>query len=376
MKNKFFLRTEFIDWLVNEAKLPLPSANSYCSYVAGADKYTKIYLNESNEGLNLFHLLEFSVTTGDTQDMLNIINTMINFLSLDNINDILDSPLSSINKWKSGLYQYEEFLLFYIDSNIDTVNDNNSSNNAIYSVSPFNNYMVNSIEVLISKIDKADKIPIIKTYKINALKKVYSKQDLYKNFTLRMITQDRHYDNIFYPIGFIKRYFYYTGGKVFFDKWLDSILDEIMIYHEEGEIKLSQISKLEIDKNIVSAHFNNAFKSLLTKESDNKTLTPLTVYELSEIALDHEMPLFNIMNENIDRFVTIKKITNELKKYISGKISSKKLRATYNIALKSSFINEISLNDIKEELLLISSLTKLQLMESSKNSSKGTFYEI
>ena len=149
-----------------------------------------------------------------------------------------------------------------------------------------------------------------------------------------------------------------------------------MIYHEEGEIKLSQISKLEIDKNIVSAHFNNDFKSLLTKESDNKTLTPLTVYELSEIALDHEMPLFNIMNENIDRFVTIKKITNELKKYISGKISSKKLRATYNIALKSSFINEISLNDIIEELLLISSLTKLQLMEGSKNSSKGTFYEI
>ena len=66
MKNKFLLRDEFLIWLVNEAKLPMPTANSYCIYVAAVDKYTKINRNDSYDNSNFFSVLEFDVNNGDS----------------------------------------------------------------------------------------------------------------------------------------------------------------------------------------------------------------------------------------------------------------------------------------------------------------------
>lgn len=372
MKNNFLLHDEFIQWLVDFANLPLPSAKSYCIYVSAADKYTKIKCVSSLIDSNLIKILDDLVQNSNNVEVANVIDSVIAFLSLNNITELLDSSSKYISNWKSGLFQYKDFLNDYIDANIDSITDDVSSVPFSYLVSPSCNNKKHNSDVVSSKIEKAKKNTVTMSFGFDTANKIYSTDDIYSNFTFRIITQDRYYDEIFYPISFIKRYFYYTGGKAYFDNWVKELLDNVNVHHTDGSIKLQHISNLEIINNKVSASFNNISLSLFTKESDNISLSPLIVSDLSKIALDHEKPLYNIMNENIEQFITFKEITNELKKHIHGKTNIKKLKKAYNITLFSNYINEINLEGLKADLKLVSSLTKLQLMESSRNSSKGT----
>jgi len=359
MKNNFLLRNEFMEWLVNIAKYPLPSAKSYCSYVAAVYK-TLIFTNEETpEESNLSSVLEPAVKTGEFSVVDSIILNVINQLSAEHIEQELNVPLSSIQKWKSALFQYIEFLSQYIDTEI-SVDDQTEDSIEL----KFTEESPDESEVMLSNILK-------KTGTITKVDFIHTKNDLYSNFRFRLITQDRFYDEIFYPISFIKRFLYLKGEKAFLDAWVESLLDNVTIHFEDSSMKLKVVKKIEISEGRIIIHANGSSKIAFTKKSDNLTLIPFSVTGLNKVALDHEKPLLKIMQDNLDNLKTFQEITKELKKNIHRKVNPKRLKKASNLVLMSDFIHLIDIANLKSEMTLLSSLTQLQLMDGSENKRKG-----
>lgn len=375
MKNTFLLRAEFIEWLVTIAKFPLASAKSYCSYVAAADKTFILDKEGKNEETNLFKMLDVLVYNGDTFGMDNTIITLINELSKDKIEEQLKTPLSSIQKWRSGLFQYREFLYYHIETNIEDketeliIDEYETAKEENPLVDPFENFNLDEREDAgsITLLDFDDEIVLDENTIYN-----YSKNDLYKIFSFRIITQDRFYDSIFYPISFIKRFLYLKGEKQFLDNWVERMLDRVNVHLEDGMIPLNTVSELEICNRKIYVKSKGISEMAFTKLSDNKTLVPFDIQLLRKVALDHEKPLLHIMSENMEALLTFQSITKELKKHLRGTINRKKLMKSNNHVLKSAFFDELNLGNLKQEMELIASKTSLQLMDLGHNLAKGT----
>jgi hypothetical protein len=365
MKNTFLLRHEFIEWLVTIAKFPLASAKSYCSYVAGADKSFTLFIEDTKEETNLFEYLDVLVHNGDFIDMDNTIVTIINDLSKDKIEVQLNTPLSSIKKWRSGLLQYREFLYYYIETKVDSNEIIDTDDEA--EIDPFEGFNLD---------DREDCGTITLSFDGEIIDDVnasfnYSKNDLYKIFTFRLITQDRFYNRIFYPISFIKRVFYLKGEKQFLDNWVERLLDGVNIHLENEVIQLNNVSELDIKDSKIYVKSKGISAMAFTKLSDNKTLVPFNIKMLKKVALDHEKPLLNIMSENWDKLLTFQEISNELKKHLNGTVNRKKMNRANNQVLESDFFDVLNIENLKQEMELIASKTSLQLMDSGHNSSKG-----
>ncbi|MFZ4523117.1 MAG: hypothetical protein ACOYNC_15510 [Bacteroidales bacterium] len=360
MKNTFLLREEFLGWLESIGKYPELSARSYCSYVAAVDKTIVLINEETSQESNLFTELEPRVKNGHAPAVASIIRNLLDHMSSDKIEVQLNKPKSSIQKWKSALNQYQEFLYDYIQTNIENeTNDDIETSKDAWDVN-----------------DQAEVEQHILTFVKNVsedstVKFVHERGDIYANFRFRLFTQDRFYDPIFYPIGFIKRLFYLKGEKEFMDSWLNAMLDSVTIHTEDGMVKLKVVHKLEITNGAVRIHTGGASKIAYTKKSDNENLAPFSIFGLNNVALDHEKPLVKIMQENSDNLPTFREITIQLKKYAGRKITGKKVKKAANIVLKSEYVELINLDNLKMEMALISSLTSLQLMDGGENRKKG-----
>lgn len=358
MKNTFLLRNEFKQYL-QDNKFPIRTISSYCSYVAGADR--AFLLNKDNivEESNLFEILKIYVESNDFINMDSVIIEIIDELSTNGIDKILNTPIGYIRNWKSGLFQYREFLYDYI-----SLQQNNNKQEIEFQQDS------ETKKITIKKDDDSGTMsldledspsPIIdKNYK-------FSKNDLYKTFRFRIITQDRFYKEIFYPISFIKRVLYTYSENDFMDNWIKNVTDNILVHSQGSTLKLSEITELSISKNTVFAKYEKTTFAIYTKLADNKTLQPFSVDNLRKISLDHVSPLHNIMCENIENLPTFSEITTELKKHIDGTVNPKKLKNAYNIVLKNGFIKTIDIEKLKIELKLLSSISVLQLMDATQN---------
>lgn len=360
MKNQFLLRNEFMDWLVKIGKFPVPSAKSYCSYMAAIDKTIVLINEDTSQESSLFPELEPRIKNGHSPAVASIIRNLLDHMSSDKIEVQLNKPISSIRKWKSALNQYQDFLYDYMETNIETGTSE-------------------EVETIKDSWDVSDQDEVVQhilTFVKNvsedsSVKFVHEKGDIYANFRFRLITQDRFYDPIFYPIGFIKRLFYLKGDKEFMDSWLNALLDTVAIHTEDGTVKLKTVHKLEIANGAVSLHTNGSSKIAFTKKSDNVTIEPFSVFGLNNVVLDHEKPLVRIMQENSDKLPTFREITVQLKKHTGRKITNKKVKKAANLVLKSEYVDLINLENLKAEMALISSLTHLQLMDGRENKRKG-----
>ncbi len=360
MKNTFLLRDEFMNWLVRIGKFPDLSAKSYCSYVAAVDKTIILINEETSQESNLFTELEPRVKNGNSPAVASIIRNLLDHMSSDKIEVQLNKPISSIRKWKSALNQYQDFLYDYMETNIET-----GSSDELVTIK--DSWDVSDRDEVVQHI-----LTFIKNVsEDSSVKFVHEKGDIYANFRFRLITQDRFYDPIFYPIGFIKRLFYLKGDKEFMDSWLNAMLDTVTVHTEDGSVKLKKVHKLEIANGAVSIHTDGSSKIAYTKKADNATLEPFSVFGLNNVVLDHEKPLVRIMQENSENLPTFREITVQLKKHAGRKITGKKVKKAANIVLKSEYIDLINLDNLKTEMALISSLTSLQLMDGGENRRKG-----
>jgi len=363
MKNQILLQEEFVKWLVDNEVLKSNSASSYCDYINAADRSLDIYENANVEKTSLLTLLVGEYNNGDFERVEEILDDAADELSTDKIEKKLKRSLKYIQNWKSALYKYKEFLHDTLEAEvtIDDVHDDSEKNTILKEPQTI---IANNR----TKIAKSQNKGIVGNPKV---KYNHTSKDLYDRFHFRIITQDRHYDEIYYPISFIKRFFYYKGEKKFIDNWVKELLQNVTIHINGGSVKLNQISEMVIENMQVHVDYNGAMKMALTKISDNIKLVPFSVSKLRFVSIDHEDSLQAIMRDNIDNLKTFQQITSELKRNIKQKGTAKKYKIATNIVLNSDFINEINIENLKAEMKLISDKTKLQLMDSKENTSKG-----
>ena len=201
----------------------------------------------------------------------------------------------------------------------------------------------------------------------------YTKEELLDNFTFRLTTQDRFYDTIYFPISFIKKIFYKTDNKEYFDKWVKRILEDTVIHVENSEFKLSQISVLNFDDEGVKAEVQNKHYHVYTKHSNNKDKSPVETKELKRIALDHSKPMLAIMEELSSELVELQKITADIKLKLNKRKINRPVLADISKKLISEFyLDKVNIEQLKKDMDLIGKNKDLQLMCSVFNLQKKT----
>lgn len=195
------------------------------------------------------------------------------------------------------------------------------------------------------------------------------------NFKFRMITQDRFYGEIFFPISYIKTLLYRNGQKKYFDKWIDDQLDFIDILCEKDKNKLKDISELKFivskENSEVSITVNKQIKIVYTPNALGTQQFPLSSISLKRISIDHINPMKKILLENVKSLPQLGIITSQLKKIANHHATAKGYKAAGTTLLNRSQQNNIDIDLLMIELDLIKSYTKLQLMDKLENLKKS-----
>ncbi len=337
------LEKKFKIWLIEEYGISEDSSKSYLTYLRGLNKIIKISQNKNKS--SFFLLLEQCISLKDVSKMEHAFFLVIEELSKENADILLKRAKKTLQNYKSALFSYLEFFKENLESNdnLDIKNENKIE-------------ILNEDEVIISQI---------------MTKITYSKKDLISIFKNRVKTWDRVYENIFFPIQFVSRIYREQKDTKEYNKWIEKLIDSIIIYTKDSKIIFKEIIGLSIIDNRMYIELKDSTKLAYTKMSDNHTLEPFIISKIKNATIDHSVSLFDIMNDNIDSFPIITAITKQLKKHIEGGVTRDKLVKVSKLNKLSSFINTINLKLLLDELMIISSKTDLQLMKDSNNTSKG-----
>lgn len=197
----------------------------------------------------------------------------------------------------------------------------------------------------------------------------YEQEELRDNFFLRLITQNRFYKTLNYPVSVLKKLFYKNGRKDFFDKWVNEQIDNIAVYISKTEkIPFKEVVSLEItDDNSVLL---NGKYNLFTAVAGSETKKEITTNLLKNIDIDHVIPFVDIFSELKPQLPALQAIHNTLENNNKGRITNKKdLSKAGNYLL----VNAEELDALEKDLELISSKVQLQLMDKYENLSKKKF---
>lgn len=325
---KIFRASAFQEWLVKFGYTSESSATSYVSYLRALCK-----------DVTLFEQFKVSDRVNSVDSLNKLTTDIMQILVSEEFLSETKASVAYINNWKSALVRYTEFLIEDMDL-LETMTEVD-------------------IESDFNQLVKEDTI--------------FSRSDLIKVFTLRLLSQDRFYSDIAYPISFIKRLFYLKGEVNLFDNWMNDKIDAIHIYVSEDKfIYFRDISEISIENEKVFVRTKQEQYQVFASMSDGY-IVPLKVNQLSAIALDHKESMFDIMNNNISNLSLIKEITKELTAKLHKPITRKKVNAQVK---KQNFFERETVQgyDLKElmtELELLSSQITLQLMCKRENIKKG-----
>jgi hypothetical protein len=356
MTYPLFLRAEFKQWLLDSKKLSPKSEDSYASYVAGANHQFTI------EGVSMCKLIEKHYKLGNFYLIDETISNILDQLYLPDIYKITGKAKKTIDNWRCGLLTYKEF--FYDTTDVvDGVNEIRDVLEADL-----------NMDIICSDV-KPQRVELVKTTKKTGTKNyIYSAKELMANFRFRMITQDRFYGDIFFPVSYIKTLLYRNGQKIYFDKWVSDQINGIDILCANEINKFKDISelKLEVSKESseVSITVNNQKKTVYTSNAYGTEQHPLLSIGLRRIAIDHINPMKKILQDNIKNLPQLVFLTGQLKEIARNNATPKEYKAAGTILLNQISAKNIDINLLKVELDLIKSYTKLQLMDKFENLKK------
>lgn len=259
MKNNFLLKDEFKNWLIETAKITEASARSYLSYVSGADKLISITTKDSTERKNLFTILQAAFDQHNIERVKATILYVIDELSRKNADKVFGRPRKTLHNYRSGLYSYLEFLTE------QPVPYEDISEEEFETPVPFEDISDEEFETPVSEIDIQVVTDTGESLTAISDDKVYLKNDLVKNFSLRIKTQDRFYGNIFFPIRFITRLYSKRNERNVFNDWLNHLLNSIIIFIEGDKTTFADISALTIANNKVYITLNGTERIAYTK---------------------------------------------------------------------------------------------------------------
>ena len=231
----------------------------------------------------------------------------------------------------------------------------------------------NYLEFLAELSDKRQKSSSLKFPKAGEKPEIadhYDQAELRDNFFLRLITQNRFYDFLNYPISELKKLFYKNGRRVFFDKLINEQIDNIAVYiNQTDKILFKDLVTLEItDDNFVL--INDKFY-LYTPVAGSETKKEMNINVLENINIDHVVPFVDILSSLKPQLPALQAIHNSLENLNEGRrITNKKDLAK---AGNDLVINPNELDALEKDLNLISSKVQLQLMDKYENLSKKKF---
>lgn len=348
-KERFYLYEEFTDWLIEATSVSVESAKSYGVYLQSAFQKLNTIGAESVKQQDLyFKQIKSSVKSGDENLIKDAILTLFQYLCKKGIEEELNYSKKYIQNWRSSLIKYGEFLVEWSSENSQEEVQNNVEENVAL--------------VLDNEIAVGDSVS-------------FDKNNLYKVFTLRLLSQDRFYNDVYFPISLVKKIFYKRKQKKAFDTCINKMLDHTKIYYGDRYYMLKEISKIDFRNGNVYVTNKNKEYPVFTKLADNKTLVPIATQKLKYMALDHEKPMLTIMSEKIAELTIFKELTKEIKKHAkAGKIDRKILAKISRKLFENGFTEQIELAGLENELNHICSDISLQLMDTKQNASKGATY--
>jgi hypothetical protein len=348
-KEYFYLNQEFIHWLIEATAISNDSAKSYGSYLQSAFQKLKAKSQISGKQEHLyFEQIKAAVQAVNEELTKDAVVTLFQYLCKNGIEEELQYAKKYIQNWRSALMQYGEFLVEWIAENTKDEIQVNIENEILFTV---NNAL--AIEDTVT----------------------FDKSNLYKIFTLRLLSQDRFYNDIYFPISLIKKVFYKRKQKKAFDSCMNKMLDHTKIFYEDGYYLLKDISQLYFREGKVYLTHKNKDFAVYTKMADNITITAVITQQMRSIVLDHDKPMLTIMTEKIAELTVFKAITEAIKSYAAGgKIDRKVLGKISKQMFADGFTDQIELQSLERELNHICEDTALQLMDTKQNASKGASY--
>ncbi|HFI2447995.1 TPA: hypothetical protein ACGO8L_001331 [Streptococcus suis] len=149
-----------------------------------------------------------------------------------------------------------------------------------------------------------------------------SKNLLTSRFRSRLVTQDRAYSNFILNVRLLNKLF---SGEEKYNSILNTAIGKVqfIISKSGNTVKLHEISKLQIINGEPILFSNGRRYSLFTEKfngkTGDKTYEKMVNPSLSEMSLDHDKPLENILNteESRKEFPTLFELSEQIKEYIA-----------------------------------------------------------
>lgn len=354
MKKQLLFKDDFERYLIDKELFEVNSAKSYSSYVTSALRDRTICIDTDT----FFDIIETNKEHHKIKFLIKFIDNVLVFYHKENIEKEIEVPQKTISNWKSGLKKYRDYLECKL---LDLEQDFTNTIESIHAGdSP-------SIELL--QFKSANSIP-----QGSSSVAIYSKKELIDIFIFRILTQDRCYDHICFPIRLIKRILYKCGQRKAFDAIILKAINEIEVHVGSGKVLiLKDIDELRIDgrskhTTVVSGGVTH---DVYTPIHNGKN-TLMRVGSISQISIDHKIPMYDIMTGLIGKLPNIGKLCNTMRAMAGGNLSTSKMRDLYDDILEDSNIcDKAFVAGLLRELEIIFDKMDLQLMDLSHNSSKG-----
>lgn len=205
---------------------------------------------------------------------------------------------------------------------------------------------------------------------------MYPQSELYKKFIFRLITQDRYYSFLYYPISVLKKLFYLNPtDKAFFDQWVKNQIDSIQFHTMDGVFKFTDVDSLELKKGEVFISIGTKSHKLFTPVAGGETLMPFTTGSLQDIVIDHIEPFEKQLFEIKEQLPILQAIHQLLINFNDGNDlrNGDDLKPCGNLLVETTEFSNESMTDLRKELNLISSFVKLQMMDRKENLYKKKF---
>lgn len=261
----------------------------------------------------------------------------------------------------------------YCDYLISLLNAEINNPDSIHNPKTLKNYK--SAVSLFSIFLGSDAYPCCGTKVFSPPKKdtAYTDEDLIKNFKFRLETQDRYYANACFPCRLFAKVF--AKNRKYNRMIENTICNTIfLIDPHKKKITLNQLDHLIMTANGVEVwHSNNKIDAVYTETFSKGVSTGFsksTAHALSQLSLDHDKPLVDIVNENINSLSELNKLSRCLLAYKakSNLTGSKLITEFYALEYSALAINE---SQLLEDVISIYNHVQLTIMDKKYNSSKN-----
>lgn len=342
MKQELPLKDEFIHWLeydsINDKgkNISRDSAKSYVSYVTSVN-------NHLEWERKLFDRIEQLLENKEYGTIISLLDTALSEINTPGFDAKHQKAPKTISNWKSGLIGYIGFF-------------ENMTDNEGYC---------------------EDRNPPSSSEKGLLHDLALSYTDVKKRFVFRMVTQDRFYGEIYYPIGLLKRLFAQSAESMFFKKMIDEQIDNIIIHLPNAStIPFKNIVKINIqiegeEQGLYIVDKKGSKQPIYTPDAEEKKTYRFDKPHLDLIAIDHVIPMKEIMIKHKESLPGFRKLTKAFQKAAGSHAKPSDYKASITKVLESYDCSAEEMNQLKAELELIHREIKLQLMDKKENGKKS-----